>query len=114
MAKYIQVGVSAARDPVTKEFLPAVPLYIEKTADAEQSEAELIKALGMLFGHRIGEYIGNGGLIGNAELEERRMQDEQKRERDALDAENGEGTGNESIGNSKGTRKKPRKQNSNL
>lgn len=27
--KYIQVGVTAMRDPATGEFLPAVPLYIK-------------------------------------------------------------------------------------
>ena len=35
MAKYIQVGVTALRDPVTGDFLPAVPLYIRED-DAEK------------------------------------------------------------------------------
>lgn len=28
--KYIQIGQTALRDPVTGEFLPAVPLYIRE------------------------------------------------------------------------------------
>ena len=32
-SSYIQVGVTAMRDPVTKEFLPAVPIYV-KAKDA--------------------------------------------------------------------------------
>ena len=28
MSGYIQIGQTAARDPVTGDFLPAVPLYI--------------------------------------------------------------------------------------
>ena len=30
MSAYIQVGVTALRDPVTGEYLPAVPLYIRE------------------------------------------------------------------------------------
>lgn len=30
MCEFIQVGVTALRDPMTGDFLPAVPLYIEK------------------------------------------------------------------------------------
>ncbi len=29
MAAYIQIGVTALRDPKTGEFLPSVPLYVE-------------------------------------------------------------------------------------
>lgn len=28
MSEYIQIGITAARDPITGDFLPAVPLYI--------------------------------------------------------------------------------------
>lgn len=34
MADFIQVGVTALRDPATGELLPAVPLYV-RTEDAE-------------------------------------------------------------------------------
>ena len=30
MSGYVQIGQTAARDPITGEFLPAVPLYIRK------------------------------------------------------------------------------------
>ena len=30
MSGYIQIGQTAARDPVTGDFLPAVPLYIRE------------------------------------------------------------------------------------
>ena len=33
--KYIQVGVTALRDPATGDFLPSVPLYI-RAEDAEK------------------------------------------------------------------------------
>lgn len=31
MREFIQVGQTALRDPMTGEFLPAVPLYVEST-----------------------------------------------------------------------------------
>lgn len=30
MSEFIQVGVTACRDPRTGEFLPAVPIYVER------------------------------------------------------------------------------------
>lgn len=30
MSKFVQVGTTAMRDPVTGDFLPAVPLYVEQ------------------------------------------------------------------------------------
>ena len=65
MAEFIQVGFTATRDPGTGEFLPAVPLFIEKTASAEQD-------LGKLFAHRMRQYIEGGGLIGDAAAEKSR------------------------------------------
>lgn len=37
MGEYIQVGVTAMRDPVTGGFLPSVPLYI-RAEDREKVE----------------------------------------------------------------------------
>ena len=65
MEKYIEVGVTSARDPITREFLPAVPMYIKSTP--EESEAALIKDLGKLFGLRMRQYIEEGGLMPAAE-----------------------------------------------
>ena len=66
MAEFIQVGFTATRDPGTGEFLPAVPLFIEKTASAEQGQAALVQDLGKLFAHRMRQYIEGGGLVGDA------------------------------------------------
>lgn len=54
--KYIQVGVTALRDPATGEFLPAVPLYIKAEEGAEEAEEKLIHDLGKLLAHRIKAY----------------------------------------------------------
>ena len=67
MEKYNEVGVTSARDPITREFLPAVPMYIKSTSEAEESEAALIKDLGKLFGLRMRQYIEEGGLMPTAE-----------------------------------------------
>lgn len=50
--KFIQVGVTALRDPATGEFLPAVPLYIKAEDGAEESEEKLIGDIGKLMAHR--------------------------------------------------------------
>lgn len=54
--KYIQVGVTALRDPATGKFLPAVPLYIKAEEGAEEAEEKLIEDLGKLFAQRIKAY----------------------------------------------------------
>lgn len=38
MSDYIQIGVTALRDPVTGDMLPAVPLYI-RAGDADRAPA---------------------------------------------------------------------------
>lgn len=54
---YIQVGVTALRDPTTGGFLPAVPLYIKAKGSAEEAEEQLIHDIGKLLAHRMKEYI---------------------------------------------------------
>ncbi|MFR3797888.1 MAG: hypothetical protein ACLT1X_10335 [Christensenellales bacterium] len=54
--KYIQVGVTALRDPATGEFLPAVPLYIKAEDGAEEAEEKLIEDIGKLMAERIRRY----------------------------------------------------------
>ncbi len=54
--KYIQVGVTALRDPATGEFLPAVPLYIKAEDGAEEAEEKLIADIGKLMAERIRRY----------------------------------------------------------
>lgn len=55
--KYIQVGVTALRNPATGEFLPAVPLYIKAEGGAEEAEEKLIEDIGNLLAHRIKQYM---------------------------------------------------------
>lgn len=55
--KYIEVGVTALRDPATGGYLPAVPLYIKAEDGAEEAEQRLIGDLGSLFAHQMKAYI---------------------------------------------------------
>ena len=50
-------GATALRDPVTHEFLPAVPLYIEATDAARADEQSLIEDVGKLFAARMRRYV---------------------------------------------------------
>ena len=63
MSRFIQIGVTALRDPGTGEFLPAVPLYIEATTEAAAAEVAAIKDVSGVFAKRMKEYIdAHGGL----------------------------------------------------
>ena len=63
--KYIQVGVTALRDPVTGAFLPAVPLYIKveegtmEAAEVAQSEEKLMQGISHLLALRMKQYMDN-------------------------------------------------------
>lgn len=54
--KFIQVGVTALRDPATGEFLPAVPLFIRADDSARAAEAQLTEDIGKLLAERIRRY----------------------------------------------------------
>ena len=58
MAKqeYIQIGVTALRDPKTGGYLPAVPLYIRADDSAKAAQGELIEDIGKLFADRMRRY----------------------------------------------------------
>lgn len=59
MEKFIQVGVTALRDPATGEMLPAVPLYV-KVEDGETKEAltePLAEGIAHLLALRMKQYI---------------------------------------------------------
>ena len=43
MDSYIQVGTMALRDPVTGDFLPSVPLYIQRTPEADAAEDSMLE-----------------------------------------------------------------------
>ena len=55
--KFIQVGITALRDPKTGGFLPAVPLYIEATGNAEPAEAAMLRDISKVFAERMKQYI---------------------------------------------------------
>lgn len=62
--RYIQVGVTALRDPKTHEYLPAVPIYIREDASGAQGQETLIADIGKLLANRMRCYqkecIANG------------------------------------------------------
>jgi len=55
--KYIQVGVTALRDPATGGFLPAVPLYIKADEAAEEAERQMINDLAKVLARKMKTYI---------------------------------------------------------
>lgn len=64
MSKFIQVGITALRDPATGDFLPAVPLYIEETPDAKESEAAMIRDISKVFAEKMKQYMESGKAAG--------------------------------------------------
>lgn len=54
--EYVQIGVTALRDPKTGGYLPAVPLYILADDSAAAAETELIEDIGKLFADRMRRY----------------------------------------------------------
>ena len=62
MAEYIQIGITAARD-AEGNFLPAVPLFIERTDAAERSAEGLIDDILPLMQARFARYAEESGLL---------------------------------------------------
>lgn len=54
---YIQVGVTALRDPISGDYLPAVPLYVKSEDGAQEAEEKLIEDIGRLMASRMRRYI---------------------------------------------------------
>lgn len=55
-ARYIQVGVTALRDPATREFLDPVPLYVKATPEVLESAERLTRDIGKLFAEKFKKY----------------------------------------------------------
>lgn len=55
--KFIQVGVTALRDPLTGGYLPSVPLYIEATDEAVVAENGLLDNIGGVLAQKFKEYM---------------------------------------------------------
>ncbi|WP_195376959.1 hypothetical protein [Anaerotruncus rubiinfantis] len=60
---FIQIGVTAARDPETGDFLPAEPIFKEVTPELEKAEAATYNDVGKMFAEKMKHYIEGGGLI---------------------------------------------------
>lgn len=61
----IPVGSFALRDPATGDFLPSVPLYIEATERAQQSEAVLHQEIAHIFAGKMRQYAEGCEMIGD-------------------------------------------------
>lgn len=55
--RFIQVGVTAMRDPATGKFLPAVPLYIKAEENAAEADEIVIRNIGKLLALRMKQYM---------------------------------------------------------
>ena len=55
--KYIQVGVTALRNPATGEYMPVVPLYVKAESGAAESENGLIEDIDKLLAARMKQYV---------------------------------------------------------
>ena len=55
--KFMQVGVTALRDPLTGGYLPSVPLYIEATDQAVVAENGLLDNIGGVLAQKFKEYM---------------------------------------------------------
>ena len=61
--QFIEIGVTALRDQLTGDFLPAVPLYIEKTSATEASAAGLVEDIYPLLKKQFDIYARESGLL---------------------------------------------------
>ncbi|MBC8531990.1 hypothetical protein [Gehongia tenuis] len=61
--RFIQIGVTAARDPKTGEFLPAVPIYVKATEELAQGEEKLHQNIGKLLAEKMRQYVEGGGMM---------------------------------------------------
>ena len=56
-AKFIQVGTTSVRDPITGNFIQSTPLYIKAVKGAEEAEQDLIDDLGSIFAFQMRDYL---------------------------------------------------------
>lgn len=59
--RYIQVGVTALRDPATGDFLPAVPLYIRSTPETQAAEEAMTQDIAGVLAERMRTYMEQTG-----------------------------------------------------
>ena len=70
---YVEIGVTAMRDPMTGDFLPARPLYIKATEEEMHEETgmtygeeHLLGEVARVFAGKMKKYVDGGGLRGLA------------------------------------------------
>ena len=61
--QFVEIGITALRDRLTGEYLPAVPLYIEKTDATERSAAGLVEDIYPLLKIQFDIYARESGLL---------------------------------------------------
>lgn len=68
---FVEVGVTAMRDPMTGDFLPARPLYIKATEEEMHEETgmmygeeHLLDEVARVFAGKMKKYVDDGGLGG--------------------------------------------------
>ena len=54
--RYVQIGETALRDPVTREFLPSVPLYVREEDIGEEAEAALAEDIAGILARKFQAY----------------------------------------------------------
>lgn len=62
MDDYIQIGVISARTP-DGNCLPAVPIYMKRTPEAERAEEAALRPVARIFAEKMEEYIKEAGKI---------------------------------------------------
>ena len=56
-SKFVQVGVTSVRDPVTGNLIQATPLYVKVKDGAEVINEGIAEAAGSIFAHQMRDYI---------------------------------------------------------
>ena len=62
MDDYIQIGVISARTP-DGSALPAVPIYMKRTPEAERAEEAALRPVARIFAEKMAQYIKEAGKI---------------------------------------------------
>lgn len=55
--KYIQIGVTAMRDPLTGGFLPSIPLYVKAEDIGTDAEERFVHETGVALARMMKQYM---------------------------------------------------------
>jgi hypothetical protein len=77
--QYTQIGQTALRDPVTGEYLPAVPFYVRMedlggagASGLPSAEEKALREVGAIFAQKMKRYIEGGGIVETARKQPQR------------------------------------------